>query len=57
MFSIYFYVLFIGGLFNIVTLTIEITPERLQDFIIILASWSSYYKASLKEVQIFVGET
>ena len=47
---------FIGVLFNTVTMTIEITPERLRDIISILTSWLSKSKASLKETQSLLGK-
>ena len=45
---------FIGVLFNTVTMTIAITPEKLKDIILILTSWLS--KASLKETQSLLGK-
>ena len=47
---------FIGVLFNTVTMTIEITPERLRDIISILTSWLSKSKASLKETPSLLGK-
>ena len=46
---------FIGVLFNTITMTIEITPERLQEIITILATWLDKSSASLKDVQSLLG--
>ena len=48
--------IFIGVLFNTITMTIEITPTRLQEIINILASWLNKDMASLKEIQSLLGK-
>ena len=47
---------FIGVLFNTITMTIEITPERLQEIITILATWLDKSSASLKDIQSLLGK-
>ena len=48
---------FIAVLFNTVTMTIEITPERLRNIISILTSWLSKSKAYPKRNSVLAGET
>ena len=47
---------FVGVLFNTVSMTIEITPERLKEISGILKVWLYKEKASLKEVQSLLGK-
>lgn len=46
----------IGVLFNTVTMTIEITRERLQEIITVLTIWLNKSKASLKDIQSLLGK-
>ena len=47
---------FVGVLFNTVSMTIETTPERLKEISSILKVWLYKEKASLKEVQSLLGK-
>ena len=47
---------FVGVLFNTETLTIEITPERLEEIKLLVKCWLSKTKATLKEVQSLLGK-
>ena len=47
---------FVGVLFNTETMTIEITPERLQELQILLATWLGKENATLKEIQSLLGK-
>ena len=46
---------FIGVLFNTNTMTIEVTPERLNEIICLLRSWLDKNTASVREIQSFLG--
>ena len=47
---------FVGVLFNMETMTIEITPERLIELRALITSWLNKKKASLKEIQSLLGK-
>ena len=47
---------FVGILFNTLTLTLEITPERLQEILSLVDSWQSKRSASLKDLQSLLGK-
>ena len=47
---------FIGVLFNTNTMTIEVTPERLNEIICLLRSWLDKTTASLREIQSLLGK-
>ena len=48
--------IFIGILFNTVKMTIEVTPERLQEIKFLLNTWLNRETAFLKEVQSLLGK-
>ena len=48
--------IFIGILFNTVKMTIEVTPERLQEIKFLLNTWLNKETACLKEVQSLLGK-
>ena len=47
---------FVGVLFNTITMTIEITPGRLQEIMSLLSVWLDKSEASLKEIQSLLGK-
>ena len=47
---------FLGVLFNTITMTMEITPERLKELISLLKIWLSKEKATLKQIQSLLGK-
>ena len=47
---------FVGVLFNTETMTIEITSERLQEIRILIITWLTKEKASLKDIQSLLGK-
>ena len=47
---------FLGVLFNTVTMTMEITPERLEEIRKLTHSWLEKESASLKQVQSLLGK-
>ena len=47
---------FLGILFNTITMTMEITPERLLELKVLLSFWLSKETATLKEVQSLLGK-
>ena len=48
--------IFIGVLFNTVKMTIEVTPERLNEINSLLNTWLNKDTASLKEIQSLLGK-
>ena len=47
---------FIGVLFNTETMTIEVTPERLNELRLLLREWLFKEQASIKEIQSLLGK-
>ena len=47
---------FVGILFNTEKMTVEITPERLQEIKILLLEWLNKEMASIKEIQSLLGK-
>ena len=47
---------FIGVLFNTEKMTIEVTPERLNEIRILLRDWLNKETASIREIQSFLGK-
>jgi len=47
---------FLGVLFNTITMTMEVTPERLEEISKLVAEWLRKPEASLRQVQSLVGK-
>ena len=51
-----FIAVFLGILFNTITLTLEITQDRLDEILELLNTWTSKKSATLKELQSLLGK-
>lgn len=47
---------FLGVLFNTLTMTMEITPERLKEIKILIKSWLNRQNASIRDIQSLLGK-
>lgn len=47
---------FLGVLFNTITMTLEVTPERLKELKLLVEHWLCKSSASLKEIQSLLGK-
>lgn len=47
---------FLGVLFNTITMTMEITPERLKEILLLLDTWLNKQVASIKDIQRLIGK-